>query len=102
MTAWPPRRGPLETPGVVAGETQLATQSPPRAAPYPRTCRRVARNSRVMSLPLRSEEHMSELQSRTLISYAVFCLKKKKRRLNTNIEFLYCNKNFNKKQKKNY
>src|ERR1043165_2056150 len=28
---------------------------------------------------LRSEEHTSELQSRGLISYAVFCLKKKKR-----------------------
>src|SRR5213594_4828071 len=27
---------------------------------------------------VRSEEHTSELQSRTLISYAVFCLKKKK------------------------
>src|SRR5213594_1994065 len=27
----------------------------------------------------RSEEHTSELQSRTLISYAVFCLKKKKK-----------------------
>ena len=27
---------------------------------------------------LRSEEHTSELQSRTLSSYAVFCLKKKK------------------------
>src|SRR5881227_4324290 len=26
----------------------------------------------------RSEEHTSELQSRTVISYAVFCLKKKK------------------------
>src|SRR5213594_3119599 len=26
------------------------------------------------SSPLRSEEHTSELQSRTLISYAVFCL----------------------------
>src|SRR6187431_1950451 len=29
---------------------------------------------------MRSEEHTSELQSRTVISYAVFCLKKKKRR----------------------
>src|SRR5213594_1528504 len=29
-------------------------------------------------MPDRSEEHTSELQSRTLISYAVFCLKKKK------------------------
>src|SRR5881227_4390312 len=28
----------------------------------------------------RSEEHTSELQSRTVISYAVFCLKKKKHR----------------------
>src|SRR5213594_1680055 len=29
----------------------------------------------------RSEEHTSELQSRTLISYAVFCLKKKNNQL---------------------
>src|SRR3546814_2073198 len=29
-------------------------------------------------LPLRSEEHTSELQSLMRISYAVFCLKKKK------------------------
>src|SRR5213594_2282423 len=31
----------------------------------------------------RSEEHTSELQSRTLISYAVFCLKKKNESKNT-------------------
>src|ERR1043165_5729060 len=30
---------------------------------------------------MRSEEHTSELQSRGLISYAVFCLKKKKQRM---------------------
>ena len=30
----------------------------------------------------RSEEHTSELQSRGLISYAVFCLKKKKKKQN--------------------
>src|SRR3546814_8067042 len=35
------------------------------------------------SLPQRSEEHTSELQSLMRISYAVFCLKKKKLR-NTN------------------
>src|SRR3546814_6667077 len=34
---------------------------------------------------LRSEEHTSELQSLMRISYAVFCLKKKKKRLLTNI-----------------
>src|SRR3546814_9542896 len=33
--------------------------------------------------PLRSEEHTSELQSLMRISYAVFCLKKKKTKANT-------------------
>ena len=32
----------------------------------------------VASIGLRSEEHTSELQSHSFISYAVFCLKKKK------------------------
>src|SRR3546814_2919711 len=32
--------------------------------------------------PVRSEEHTSELQSLMRISYAVFCLKKKKKRTN--------------------
>src|SRR3546814_8115790 len=32
-------------------------------------------------VPLRSEEHTSELQSLMRISYAVFCLKKKKRKI---------------------
>src|SRR3546814_8652928 len=34
--------------------------------------------------PKRSEEHTSELQSLMRISYAVFCLKKKKKDANTN------------------
>src|SRR3546814_8782227 len=38
-------------------------------------CRRLRRALR--HLPLRSEEHTSELQSLMRISYAVFCLKKK-------------------------
>src|SRR3546814_4714812 len=33
----------------------------------------------------RSEEHTSELQSLMRISYAVFCLKKKKRKINSHI-----------------
>src|SRR3546814_2674182 len=33
----------------------------------------------------RSEEHTSELQSLMRISYAVFCLKKKKRQINTQL-----------------
>src|SRR3546814_4879583 len=34
--------------------------------------------------PIRSEEHTSELQSLMRISYAVFCLKKKKTHIDTN------------------
>src|SRR3546814_8008832 len=37
----------------------------------------------IASALLRSEEHTSELQSLMRISYAVFCLKKKKHRYNT-------------------
>src|SRR3546814_5558324 len=38
------------------------------------------------ALVIRSEEHTSELQSLMRISYAVFCLKKKKKRINTSTE----------------
>src|SRR3546814_6373425 len=54
---------------------------PPRAGGFSvrqagrRTDRRVHRGGH----PLRSEEHTSELQSLMRISYAVFCLKKKKK-----------------------
>src|SRR6187431_3462547 len=43
----------------------------------------------------RSEEHTSELQSRTVISYAVFCLKKKKRGKTNTIRASTLNKNHN-------
>src|SRR3546814_4401341 len=39
---------------------------------------RVARHDELAALGRRSEEHTSELQSLMRISYAVFCLKKKK------------------------
>src|SRR5213594_4510434 len=42
------------------------------------TIRDLFNNAEVPWPTVRSEEHTSELQSRTLISYAVFCLKKKK------------------------
>src|SRR3546814_5194528 len=35
-------------------------------------------NTHFVAIPFRSEEHTSELQSLMRISYAVFCLKKKK------------------------
>src|SRR3546814_7833999 len=44
----------------------------------------VARNSRNPDTMIRSEEHTSELQSLMRISYAVFCLKKKKKATNHN------------------
>src|SRR3546814_6402962 len=39
----------------------------------------------------RSEEHTSELQSLMRISYAVFCLKKKKHNTNTQITYMITN-----------
>src|SRR3546814_7651549 len=42
--------------------------------------RRAARPPHQEPLPARSEEHTSELQSLMRISYAVFCLKKKKKK----------------------
>src|SRR3546814_3884695 len=46
-------------------------------------CKR-ARDRHPLTLPARSEEHTSELQSLMRISYAVFCLKKK---TNDNISY---------------
>src|SRR5216117_3033055 len=43
-------------------------------------CARASGVSKKMGSPSRSEEHTSELQSPFLISYAVFCLKKKKKK----------------------
>src|SRR3546814_1800919 len=37
----------------------------------------------------RSEEHTSELQSLMRISYAVFCLKKKKKQITTNKKYIH-------------
>src|SRR3546814_2278757 len=56
------------------------------SAPFPRAadCRRhiVGRAARIYHLCWRSEEHTSELQSLMRISYAVFCLKTKKKNTN--------------------
>src|SRR3546814_9032187 len=47
-------------------------------------CNVVARQETTSRVALRSEEHTSELQSLMRISYAVFCLKKKKNKETTN------------------
>src|SRR3546814_9466841 len=51
----------------------------------PATCRPSV-NSRLAGRKWRSEEHTSELQSLMRISYAVFCLKKKKNKYNNRIK----------------
>src|SRR3546814_1504548 len=45
------------------------------------------RNTSIQFLHCRSEEHTSELQSLMRISYAVFCLKKKKQRAHSTTHF---------------
>src|SRR3546814_8341386 len=74
-TASPPRRHipPTPTPPLKGRDFRRRTVPPaPRAgAPPPHPLR------------WRSEEHTSELQSLMRISYAVFCLKKKKNQKNT-------------------
>src|SRR5881275_1266604 len=55
----------------------------------------VTRNNLVCRLLLGSEEHTSELQSHGTISYAVFCLKKKKK----NIYKLTNKRNINEKKR---
>src|SRR3546814_5044153 len=51
----------------------------PRTSMRPPCLRKAVRSAAMVSLVrLRSEEHTSELQSLMRISYAVFCLKKKK------------------------
>src|SRR3546814_1283227 len=77
----PGREFPGAAPRAAARSDRL---SPARRALPPRkrgrACRRARRGEltfRTRSVP-RSEEHTSELQSLMRISYAVFCLKKKK------------------------
>src|SRR3546814_8345300 len=102
--AWDPHddagdcRHRLSRPAGGAGSRAAADDS--RAAPYPGGPGAADRPASATALPLepgrrpqaqvrrtRSEEHTSELQSLMRISYAVFCLKKKKQHItktNTN------------------
>src|SRR3546814_7174138 len=50
---------------------------------HSRRCGPLTRANRKTEAPLRSEEHTSELQSLMRISYAVFCLKKQKKNIQT-------------------
>src|SRR3546814_5594695 len=65
------------------GDAPVPRRQPARSARW-RLSRRSAQ--RATSGLVRSEEHTSELQSLMRISYAVFCLKKKKHK-NTNLKY---------------
>src|SRR3546814_7127126 len=69
----PSRKGPQGSATKPAAPTAPATGYAPRPPPRPKA----------ISDYKRSEEHTSELQSLMRISYAVFCLKKKKTKTNT-------------------
>src|SRR3546814_5724544 len=62
--------------GGVQADAARTRSAAPAPASHPRLVA-AARTGRIISM--RSEEHTSELQSLMRISYAVFCLKKKKK-----------------------
>src|SRR3546814_5511521 len=68
--------------GAVHAQGSQGTVPPSDAAPPPQLREsiqlRASPGLRMHRLPDRSEEHTSELQSLMRISYAVFCLKKKR------------------------
>src|SRR3546814_8796161 len=73
----PGARAHPEPGGAHRGERRLSGLGPRRKPQQWRRAREEASDGVSMS---RSEEHTSELQSLMRISYAVFCLKKKKRK----------------------
>src|SRR3546814_6888503 len=66
---------------------------------YDRERQRDTRQKRIQPRFVRSEEHTSELQSLMRISYAVFCLKKKKKH-KTKKKKIYKSKNKNSSRQK--
>src|SRR5210317_2547290 len=91
----------------------LMIRRPPRSTPYPtlfpyttlfRSPRRPGwprPSGRPSAQAWRSEEHTSELQSHSEISYAVFCLKKKKTKQYNDIPTQSLNKKNKKKNTQN-
>src|SRR3546814_4362447 len=78
LSYWPSQpRMPLVMPSSTKRDIQLPAVAQPRHSRRPNSAKRVKLQSAVGEGD-RSEEHTSELQSLMRISYAVFCLKKKK------------------------
>src|SRR3546814_15628789 len=78
-----PRPGACSEPGIsmTVSRPGHASDGPPTSSPHAGSCAPTVSDQAVRQsgfTPIRSEEHTSELQSLMRISYAVFCLKKKK------------------------
>src|SRR3546814_7111127 len=73
---------PLFTPMFIAVFCDETFKSVKKMGPFRRPGNKDVAAIRIIPLPAqRSEEHTSELQSLMRISYAVFCLKKKKKNI---------------------
>src|SRR3546814_1400272 len=74
----PPSRMPAITPTVRPMAEAKNSARPPRMPVLPSRGHSTSETGALKRTDSRSEEHTSELQSLLRISYAVFCLKKKK------------------------
>src|SRR3546814_10338732 len=77
------RKGEMERADRIGHRVPALSHPPPLGESIAEPDRRAARIAAMMTHPKpcrRSEEHTSELQSLMRISYAVFCLKKKKKK----------------------
>src|SRR5216117_4569407 len=86
------RRPPTSTQGrtLFPYTTLFRSPCPPGRPRQPHPAHSPAGSPVTSASNARSEEHTSKLQSPFLISYAVFCLKKKKKKYNT----IFCSKTF--------
>src|SRR3546814_18809839 len=71
-------RSPANGDAAATGQAFVPPQPASASQPVPKNAPQDASISNVPATDGRSEEHTSELQSLMRISYAVFCLKKKK------------------------
>src|SRR3546814_4430569 len=93
-----PRVGHIAHPRPPATRTGSAVPAPAPEPPWRSDSGFTCHPSLPGAIAHRSEEHTSELQSLMRISYAVFCLKKKKIQKNTALTIpLQHNSNYNKK-----
>src|SRR3546814_2562910 len=102
MIRRPPRSTRTDTlfPYTTLFRSRIDEKPVPKSSTATCTPRRRSGSSREAVRPRRSEEHTSELQSLMRISYAVFCLKKKKTKKELNKTSKACTHRIRKKKDK--